>query len=148
MKIIQTVKQLPQQGLNGVVIDWLVDLVSMMSYYFLKVMLCIVKSKVQRHICRVDVNIHQFYNILMGYLPEQLHNFDGGGGDPVSVLGLLELLDCNRFVAVGFDLRQEHQSVRSFPDLPEKIVVLQPLRPIPRISTTSSTAVSHLCRIS
>lgn len=36
MKIIQTVKQLPQQGLNGVVIDWLVDLVSMMSYYFLK----------------------------------------------------------------------------------------------------------------
>lgn len=36
MKIIQTVKQLPQQGLNGVVIDWLVDLVSMMSDYFLK----------------------------------------------------------------------------------------------------------------
>lgn len=53
----------------------------------------------------IDVHIHKLHHIFMVYLPKQ-HNFaDGGGGDAVAVLGLLEFLDSDGFAPIGFDLR-------------------------------------------
>lgn len=42
-------------------------------YTDIEVMLGIVKSEIERHICLVDMHIDKLYNILMGYLPKQLH---------------------------------------------------------------------------
>lgn len=39
----------------------------------IKVVLGVIKSKIQRHVCVIDVHIHKLHNILVRYLPQQLH---------------------------------------------------------------------------
>lgn len=59
------------------------------------------------------------------------HDFaDGGGGDAVAVLGLLEFLDGNRFAAVvrGLGAGEEDEAIGSLADLADQIVLLEPLR--------------------
>lgn len=69
------------------------------------------------------------------------HDFaNGGGGNAVTVLGLLELLDSNRFATVSFDLSQKNQPVSPFPNFPYQIILLQPLWPI---AIGISSDISH-----
>lgn len=95
------------------------------------------------------------------------HNFaDGSRGDAITVLGLLELLDGNGLPAAGgrgFDFSEKYKAIGSLSDLPNQIVLLQPLRllvvaaavvgvPVGSVGRDEASvgvvAVSHGCRLS
>lgn len=134
--------------------DGVINLVPMMSNDFIEVMLCVVKSQIQRHVRMVYMNIHQLYHILMRYLPQQ-HDFaDGGGRDAIAVLGLLEFLDGDGLAAVagGFGSGEEDEAIGALADLPDQIVLLKPLRLVAAAAvvvavgirdTPGSAAISH-----
>lgn len=130
VEIIQSIEQLPEQCLNGVLIDGMINFVSVVSNNFIKVMFGVIKSQIERHVCVVDVNIHKLHHILVRYFSQQ-HDFaDGGGGDAITVLGLLEFLDGDGFAAVirrRLGPGKEDEAVRALSDLPYQIVLLQPL---------------------
>lgn len=130
VEVVEPIEQLPQQCLNSVRIDCLDNLVSVMSNDFVKIVLSIIKSQIERHVDMIDVHIHELHHILVVNLPKQ-HDFaDGGGGDAVAVLGLLELLDGDGLTPIGLDLGEENKAVCAFTDLSDQIVLLQPFRPI------------------
>lgn len=81
-------------------------------------------------------------------LREKVYDHDltnGGGRDAIAVLGLLEFLDGDELAAVGrwsLDFGKEDEAVGTFPDLPDKIVLLQPLRFVPVLAAVGACHAS------
>ncbi|PIN17435.1 hypothetical protein CDL12_09906 [Handroanthus impetiginosus] len=75
------------------------------------------------------------------------HNFaNGSGGNAVAILGLLELLDGNGFRGFRPYLCQENQPVCSFPNFPNYVILLQPLRLVAAATTRiARPSIPHLC---
>lgn len=72
------------------------------------------------------------------------HDFTNGGGrDTIAIFRLLEFLDGDGFSAVGggLDPSEEDETVGSFSDLPNQIVLLKPLWFV----AVGAVAVSHGC---
>lgn len=93
MKIVEAIKQLPEQGLHGVGVNGKVKLLSVMPDNLIEVVLGVIEGEVEGHVGVVDVDIDKLDDILVVDLAQEHDLSDGGGRDAVTLLGLLELLD-------------------------------------------------------
>lgn len=94
----------------------MVEFIPVMPNNFIEIVLGVIKGEVERHVGVVDVDIDELDDVLVRNLPEQ-HDFaDGGGGDAVAVLGLLELFDGDGFGGSAFGSGQEDEAVSAFSD--------------------------------
>lgn len=79
MEIVEAIEQLPEQGFDGVLVNGLVKLLSMMPDNLIEVVLRVIEGEIEGHVGVVDVDVDKLHDILVVDLAQEHDLSDSGG---------------------------------------------------------------------